>query len=165
MNTERHTTDEPKSHPEILDANEQRSLRMKGNNNRETHGFYRRKTKLERVSFNDLNFSSAGGEQLRKRHYELLQHCGGEEFVSAVRRRVIERVIFCEYQLDCLDLYLAGLGPRIINRRKRGLIPIVRERDALVNTLIRLYDQIGLDPVKASPPNLFDYIASCEAGK
>jgi len=37
-----------------------------------------------------LNFSSSGGEQLRKRFLELLNHCGGEQFVSAIRRRIIE---------------------------------------------------------------------------
>src|SRR5499426_2493038 len=60
--------------------------------NAETHGYYRRKIKLEAVSFDDLNFSSSGGEQLRKRFLELLNHCGGEQFVSAIRRRMIERV-------------------------------------------------------------------------
>jgi hypothetical protein len=49
-----------------------------GNKNAETHGYYRRKIKLEAVSFDDLNFSSSGGEQLRKRFLELLNHCGGE---------------------------------------------------------------------------------------
>src|SRR5262249_46997325 len=48
--------------------------------------------KLEAVSFDDLNFSSSGGEQLRKRFFEFLNHCGGEQFVSAIRRRIIERV-------------------------------------------------------------------------
>src|SRR5215472_3905359 len=64
----------------------------RGNKNAETHGYYRRKIKLEAVSFDDLNFSSSGGEQLRKRFLELLNHCGGEQFVSAIRRRIIERV-------------------------------------------------------------------------
>src|SRR5262245_3585336 len=63
-----------------------------GNKNAETHGYYRRKIKLEAVSFDDLNFSSSGGEQLRKRFLELPNHCGGEQFVSAIRRRIIERV-------------------------------------------------------------------------
>ena len=60
-----------------------------------------------------LNFSSSGCEQLPKRFIELLNHCGGEHLVSAVRRRIIERVVFTEYQLGCLDLYLVELGRRI----------------------------------------------------
>ena len=131
-----------------------------GNKNAETHGYYRRKIKLEAVSFEDLNFSSSGGEQLPKRFIELLNHCGGEHLVSAVRRRIIERVVFTEYQLDCLDLYLVELGPRIVNRRKRTLIPIVRERDALVSMLRKLYDQIGLDPTKPPIPTLAEYMAA-----
>src|SRR5215471_14545483 len=63
-----------------------------GNKNAETHGYYRRKIELEAVSFEDLNFSSSGGKQLRKRFLELLNHCGGEQFVSVIRRRIIERV-------------------------------------------------------------------------
>src|SRR5215471_3827534 len=66
----------------------------RGNKNAETHGYYRRKIKLEAVSFEDLNFSSSGGEQLRKRFLEMLNHCDGEQFVSAIRRRIIERVVF-----------------------------------------------------------------------
>jgi len=76
------------------------------------------------------------------------------------RRRLIERVVFTEYQLDCLDLYLVELGPRIVNRRKRTLIPIVRERDALVSMLRKLYDQIGLDPTKPPIPTLAEYMAA-----
>ena len=124
---------------EISDSEEDVTSRQKarrgapiGNKNAETHGHYRRKTKLEAIGFQDLNFSSSGGEQIRKRFLELLNHCGGEHLVSAVRRRLIERVVFSEYMLDCLDLYLVKLGPRIVNRRKRTSIPIVRERDALV---------------------------------
>jgi len=152
---------------EISDSEEDVTSRQKarrgapvGNKNAETHGYYRRKVKLEPVSFKDLNFSSSGGEQLRKRFLELLKHCGGEHVVSAVRRRLIERVVFTEYQLDCLDLYLVKLGPRIVNRRNRTLIPIVRERDALVSTLAKLYDQIGLDPIKPPIPTLAEYMAS-----
>src|SRR5262249_43624117 len=37
-----------------------------GDKNAETQGYYRRKIKLEAVSFDDLNFSSSGGEQLPK---------------------------------------------------------------------------------------------------
>ena len=68
--------------------------------------------------------------------------------------------VFTEYQLDCLDLYLVELGPRIVNRRKRTLIPIVRERDALVSMLRKLYDQIGLDPTKPPIPTLAEYMAA-----
>src|SRR5262245_55994189 len=56
-----------------------------GNKNAETHGYYRRKIKPEAVSFDDLNFISSGGDQLPKRFIELLNHCGGEHLVSAVR--------------------------------------------------------------------------------
>src|SRR5262249_31009271 len=63
------------------------------------------------VSFDDLNFSSSGGEPLRKRFLEMLNHCSGEQFVSAIRRRIIERVVFTQYQLDCLHLYLFAKHP------------------------------------------------------
>src|SRR5215831_979393 len=131
-----------------------------GNKNAETHRYYRRKIKLEAVSFEDLNFSSSGGEQLPKRFLELLNHCGGEHLASVVRRRLIECVVFTQYQLDCLDLYLVELGPRIVNRCKRTLIPIVHERDALGSTLTKLYDQLGLDPTKPPIPTLAEYMAA-----
>jgi len=152
---------------EISDSEEDVTSRQKarrgapiGNKNAETHGHYRRKTKLEAIGFQNLNFSSSGGEQIRKRFLELLNHCGGEQRVSAVRRRIIERVCFTEYQLDCVDLYLVELGPRIVNRRIRALIPIVRERDALVSTLTKLYEQIGLEPTKPPIPTIAEYMTA-----
>src|SRR5262249_36953912 len=55
-----------------------------GNKNAETHGYYRRKIKLEAVSFDDLNFSSSGGEQLPKRFIELMNHCDTLSLLSGV---------------------------------------------------------------------------------
>ncbi len=133
----------------------------KANHNAETHGHYRRKLKLSSVSFDDLNFSSAGGEQLASRRLELIEHLGGK--VSAVERRVIERICFSEYLTDHLDLHLAELGPKIINRRKRTLIPIVLQRDALVNTLTKLYDAIGYTPREKPAPTLHEIQAAIAA--
>src|SRR5262249_37024558 len=130
-----------------------------GNKNAETHGYYRRKIKLEAVSFDDLNFSSSGGEQLRKRFIELLNHCGGEHLVSAVRRRLIERVVFTEYQLDCLDLYLVELVPD----RQPMQAHIDSDRPGTRCSrehLTKLYDQIGLDPTKPPIPTLAEYMAT-----
>jgi hypothetical protein len=79
-----------------------------GNKNAETYGYYRRKIKLEAVGFDDLNFSSSGGEQLRNVFLELLNHCGGDQFVSAIRGCI--SVVFTEYQLDCLDLLPCRVG-------------------------------------------------------
>lgn len=118
----------------------------RGNRNAVTHGHYGRKIKLTAVGFSHINKSTAGGFQLSERNRELVEHCGGK--VTAVTRRVIERICFSEYLLDHLDLHLAELGPNIINRRKRTLIPIVLQRDALVTTLTRLYDTIGYAPRK-----------------
>ncbi len=131
---------------------------QQANTNAETHGHYRRKLKLSSVSFDDLNFSCAGGEQLASRRRELIEHLGGK--VSAVERRVIERICFTEYLTDHLDLHLAELGPKIINRRKRTLIPIVLQRDALVTTLTKLYDAIGYTPKERPAKSLAEIEAS-----
>src|SRR5215813_8933014 len=99
-----------------------------GNKNAEIHGYYRRKIKLEAVSFDDLNFSSSGGEQLRKRFLELLNHCGGEQFVSAIRRRIIERV--------CLHLSYACAPYEQIQLPRDTVSSQMRESQALNNCCI-----------------------------
>jgi hypothetical protein len=40
------------------------------------------------------------------------------------------------------------------------LIPIVRERDALVSTLTKLYEQIGLEPTKPPIPTIAEYMTA-----
>src|SRR5947208_1572192 len=104
------------------------------NRNAEKSGYYRRKAQLEAISFDRLHGNSSGAIQLRERKRELIDHCGGEQHVSAVTLRVIERTCFTEYLLDHLDFYLAEQGPRVINRRKRSVIPVVGERSRVVQT-------------------------------
>src|SRR5262245_14161782 len=57
-----------------------------GNKNAETHGYYRRKIKLEAVSFDDLNFSSSGGQQLRNVFSRIAEPSRGEQFLLPALR-------------------------------------------------------------------------------
>jgi hypothetical protein len=51
------------------------------------------------------------------------------------------------------------LGPGIINRRKRAVVPILLQRDSLLATLTKLYDAIGYRPVEKPKTTLADIIA------
>ncbi len=130
----------------------------KNNSNSVKSGHYRRKAQLKAVSFDDLHKNSSGGLQLFERRTELIDHCGGTENVSAVTRRVIERTCLTEYLLDHVDLYLAQLGPKIIRRRDKILAPIVAERSRLLDSLLKLYQVIGVDRQQRPVPGLKEYL-------
>jgi len=117
-----------------------------GNRNREVHSYYRRKRQVARVDFDELHKGSSGAIALLERKQELVEHAGGEQHVSAVMRRTIERTAVTEYLLDVIDLFLLEQGARIIRRRSRSLIPIVGERSRLVASLVSLYEKIGYAP-------------------
>ena len=94
-------------------VNERRSKAMKSNRNAERSGHYRRKAQLQAVSFDDLHRNSSGGAQLFERKDELIEHCGGDEHVSAVTRRVIERTCLTEYLLDHVISTWCNSDPRL----------------------------------------------------
>src|SRR5262245_131349 len=110
----------------------------KSNRNAVRHGYYERKRQVQHINFDKLSRQNRGAVQLRERKQELIAHCGGENVVSAVTRRVIERTVLTEYLLDHLDIYLAEQGTRIIRRESRTVIPILPERTRLLQSLLSL---------------------------
>jgi hypothetical protein len=132
----------------------------KRNRNAVKSGHYARKLQLQSVSFSQLHANSAGGIQLLERRNELVEHCGGEPHISAITRRVIERTCFTEYLIDHLDFYVIQLGPHIVNKRRRAVLPILLERNRMIDTLLKLYDKLGYSPTARPIPSLQEYLAS-----
>jgi hypothetical protein len=50
--------------------------------------------------------------------------------------------------------------PSLVNHRRRSLLPVVRERTALADSLARLLGQLGLERKAKAIPALADYLKS-----
>ena len=88
----------------------------------------------------------------------LLEDLGGEAAVSAQQRALLEMAVRSRLYIDHADAFLMEQRS-LINGRRRSLIPLVKERQALVDSLARLLGQLGLERRQRPSKSLADYIA------
>ena len=82
---------------------------------------------------------------------ELLTDLGGEEIVSAQQLALVEMVTRTRLYIEHLVAFLCE-QESLINRKRKAVFPVLRERQQLVDSLARILGQLGLErrarPVK-----------------
>lgn len=125
-------------------------------NGRESHGLWRAKKALRDANTRSRILysgnTSVGRMNLEQRS-ALIRQAGGEEALTPTMRHSIDEIVRVKMLQTFTDSYLAELGPRIVNRRKKVLVPVIEQRlrlsDALQKHLATLEQAIaarkGLD--------------------
>jgi hypothetical protein len=93
---------------------------------------------------------------------DLVRDLGGDP--SAQKLTLIDAATKTMLFLNHVDSYLMQ-QPSLVNKRKRAILPILRERQALVDSLARLLSQIGLERQARPVPKLDEYIADFDRQK
>jgi hypothetical protein len=93
---------------------------------------------------------------------DLVRDLGGDP--SAQKLTLIDSATKTMLYLNHVDSYLMQ-APSLVNKRKRALLPILRERQALVDSLARLLSQIGLERQAKPIKPLDQYLAEKDAAK
>ena len=83
------------------------------------------------------------GKALAAWRKELIADMGGDENVSTQQRTIIDLIVKQKLLLDSVDAWL--LTRPLIDRPSKSLIPIVRERHTLADSLARYLGQLGLE--------------------
>ncbi len=74
---------------------------------------------------------------------ELLRDLGGQEKLSAQQMTLVDTAVRSKLFIDHVDAFLLG-QKSLINRRSRAVLPVLHERQTLVDSLVRLLGQLGL---------------------
>jgi hypothetical protein len=89
---------------------------------------------------------------------ELIRDLAGPETVSKQQAVVIELAVKTHLLSQSIDNWLLQ-QKSLVNVRKKSVLPVVRERQQLADSLARLLGQLGFDR-KAKPlPRLEEYVA------
>jgi hypothetical protein len=75
---------------------------------------------------------------------QLVSALGGSDAITPQRAALIDLACRTKLYIDCLDRFLLA-QETVVNRRKKSVIPALRERMQLVDGFARLLGQIGLD--------------------
>jgi hypothetical protein len=92
---------------------------------------------------------------------ELLRDLGGQDHVSSQRLAIIDMAVRTRLFIDHIDSFLL-VQRSLINKRRKAIIPLLRERQSLVDSLSRLLAQLGLERQAKPVESLQSYLARRE---
>jgi hypothetical protein len=96
------------------------------------------------------------GRALSKWRADLIQDLGGS--VSTQQSAIIDLAVKSKLILDSIDVWLLS-QPTLINKRKKSLLPVVRERQQLADGLAKYIAMLGLER-RSKEVSLQDYVKS-----
>ncbi len=95
---------------------------------------------------------------------DLVADLGGEAAISAQQRALVEVATRSKLYIDHLDAFLME-QQSLVNARRKAVLPVLRERQTLADSLARILAQLGLERRHAPAKSLQDVIAEIHAGK
>jgi len=116
----------------------------KDNMNARTHGLYIVKRAVKEVGLKAIDGRSAVGRALSQWRSDLVRDLGGEDTISTQQQALVGLAVKSKLLLDSIDAWLLQ-QPSLVNKRKRTLLPVVRERQQLADGLARYLGQLGLE--------------------
>src|SRR5690242_2454367 len=106
-----------------------------------THGLTILKRAVNGLGNRLIDQRTATGKALAKWRRDLIADLGGD--VSTQEEALVDLAVKSKQILDSIDVWLLT-QPSLINQRKRALIPVVKERQALADGLAKYLAQLGL---------------------
>ena len=95
------------------------------------------------------------GYALKAWRKELIEDLGGEDNVSVQQRTIIECAATTKLMISSVDAWITS-QPSLLTR-ERKLIPVIMQRQQLVDSLTRMLAQLGLDR-RSKEVSLQDYV-------
>ena len=122
------------------------------------HGLRALKGRVLVRGLRDIDMRTSAARALSSWRRQLLADLGGEEHVSAAQAALVEMATRTRLLIDSADAWLLAQDS-IVLKRRGTLLPAVRERQSLVDSLGRLLSALGLERKARPGPDLEAYIA------
>ncbi len=123
------------------------------------HGTTTLKRAVSALGSRAIDRRTSVGKALAAWRSELLADLGGAANVSTQELALIEEAVKTKLILDSVDAWLLQ-QPTLINKRIRGVLSAVRDRQALVSTLRGLLGDLGLKRRGKTEPSLSEYLST-----
>ena len=130
---------------------------------RSRHGLYALKAVVKVRGLGAIDRRTVAGQALIRWRRELIADLGGEASVSAQQEALVDVVVRTRLFVDALDVWLLEQASLVVGRR-RSVVPVLRERQALVDFLARVLGQLGLERRAKPAPTLGQVLAARAAG-
>jgi len=132
--------------------------RKKPRNTTAQPGYWAAKHALAKFGSHVIDGRSRVAHALDQFRDELISDLGGPTAVSTQQRVIVDLAVRTHLMVQSLDNYLLSLGS-LVNRRKRCLWPVARERTALADSLAKYMAMLGLQRQAKPVKSLAEYVA------
>jgi len=122
-------------------------------------GAYALKRAVRELGSRTIDRRTRVGKALAEWADALAIDLGGLDGLSTAQKALIEQAATTRLLLDSIDAWLVR-QPSLVDRRKRALLPVVRERQALADALVRYLTALGLERKARDVTDLASYLAS-----
>jgi hypothetical protein len=108
------------------------------------HGLYAMKATVKALGSRVIDRRTMVGKELARWRAELMADLGGEAFVTTQQAVLVELAVRSKLLVDAVDAWLL-VQPSLVDRRRRALLPVVRERQQLADGLTRCMTALGVE--------------------
>ncbi len=130
-----------------------------GNSNARTHGTHSLRHAIKVLGNRAISRRTKVGRALAAWRADLVADLGGD--VSTQQAALIDLAVRTRLLVDSVDAYVLGMDSPV-NKKRRMLYPVVRERQALVNQLQSLLRDLGLERRAKPVADLTSFLSSRE---
>ncbi|MEE8200975.1 MAG: hypothetical protein V3R29_07375 [Candidatus Acidoferrales bacterium] len=128
------------------------------------HGLHALKKRVLVAGLEAVDGRTVAAKALLAWRRELVADLGGVENLSAQQMALVELAARTKLLVDSVDAWIMQQRS-LVNARKRALLPVVRERTQLADSLARYLSQLGLERKAPPPLSLQEYLARKGAGE
>jgi hypothetical protein len=129
-----------------------------GNSNATKHGLKLLKGKVRELGVRAIDARTRLGRTLADLREAITSDLGGKDQLNQAQLILIDDVARLTLWIDSVDGWLLTL-PSVVNKKKRTLVPVIKERTGLVETRARLLQALGLERRAKLLPTLAEYLA------
>ena len=123
------------------------------------HNLKTLKRAVKELGARTLDGRTSVGRALATWRAQLESDLGGHDALSAQQQSMIDVAMRTKLMLDSIDAWLLS-QPSLINKRKRTLLPVVRERTQLADSLARHLSALGLERRAKPTRSLQDFLVT-----
>lgn len=128
---------------------------------RKRHGLNALMTRVKVRGLNAIDRRTLAARELLAWRQDLVTALGGQEKISPQKTALVDVVVRIRLYIDHIDGFLME-QKNLVNRKRKTILPILRERQGLVDSLGRLLSLLGLDFHEKPIRTLAQYVAEKE---
>ena len=125
----------------------------------EKHGLFSMKRAVRELGERALDGRTSIAKALAEWKAELIDDLGGRQAISTQQTAIIDLAVKTKLILDSVDAWLLT-RQSIVDKRRRAVLPIVRERQQLADGLMRYLQVLGLERRSKPAIDLQSYVAT-----